>query len=621
MRSGLGFLAAAVLGGGCLQALGYDEPNLVAVGTGGSGGGNAASCSNAKKDGDETGLDCGGTCSPCKDGGGCKVGPDCESHVCTGGACLTAACDDKAKNGDETDVDCGGGTCSKCGPDQACTAGEDCASAKCVAMKCASTCDDGLKDGGETAVDCGGACLPCKNGDACTAGIDCQSGLCKTGLCTDSHVWDKTFSGATAADLVYIFGLAAGSSGNVAIVGSLNGSVDFGGGALTSAGLDAFVAQFDADGKPLWSAHYGDSASQACTAVAIDTAGNTVLTGMFQGSLTINNQITSNGGPIFGDVFIAKLDKLGAPLWTKGFGNMADQRAADVSNDAQGNIYATGTFSGGIDFGGVGLSDPGGGNIYLAKLDGNGNHIWSQGFGGLGPQAGQSIAVDSVGGVVIAGFGDFSSKTTFGGSMLTGAGGTDVFVAKFDTNGNHQWSKLFGDAKDQTSASVAVDSAGNIFVAGTFPGSINFGGATLTSAGGTDIYVAKLTQAGEHIWSSRFGDLSDQGFARIAVDSAGNVLLTGSYQGSVDFGGGSLVSLGGPVGGDDIYVAKLDGSGKHLWSRSFGDSLVQTAKSIAASKNGNVLLSGNFDGILDLGGGPHTNAGGPDAFLVKLLTP
>jgi hypothetical protein len=617
-RSGLGFLAAAVLGGGCLQALGYEEPTLVAAGS----GGNTANCSNGKRDGDETGVDCGGmTCSACKDGGGCKFGPDCVSLVCAGSTCLAPACDDKAKNGGETDVDCGGMTCSTCAMGKACAAGTDCKSGTCTGSVCAASCSDGVKNGGETDSDCGGPCDPCKNGDTCSAGIDCQSGLCKAGLCTDSHVWDKTFSGATATDLVYIFGLAAGSSGNVAIVGSLNGSVDFGGGALTSTGLDAFVAQFDADGKPLWSAHYGDSASQACSAVAIDPAGNTVLTGMFQGSLTINNQITSNGGPIFGDVFIAKLDKLGAPLWAKGFGNMADQRATDVATDGQGNIYATGTFSGSIDFGGGGLSDPGGGNIYVAKLDGNGKHVWSHGFGELGTQVGQSIAVDSVGGVVIAGFGDFSSPTTLGGSMLTGAGGTDVFVAKFDTNGNHQWSKLFGDAKDQTSASVAVDSAGNIFVAGTFPGSINFGGATLTSAGGTDIYVAKLTQAGEHVWSSRFGDLSDQGFARIAVDSAGNVLLTGSYQGSVDFGGGSLVSLGGPVGGDDIYVAKLDGSGKHLWSRRFGDSLVQTAKSIAAAKNGNVLLSGSYDGTLDFGGGPHTNSDKPDAFLVKLLTP
>ena len=509
-RSCLGFLAAAVLGGGCLQALGYEEPTLVAAGTGGSGGGNAAHCSNGKNDGHETGVDCGGTCSPCKDGGGCKVGPDCESYVCGGGTCIAPACDDKAKNGDETDIDCGGMTCSKCGLDQTCAMSDDCASATCTEMKCASTCADGLKGVGETAVDCGGPCSPCKNGDACTTGADCQSEICKGGVCTDSHVWDEAFSGATTTDILLMFGLAVGSSGNVAIVGGFNGAVDFGGGALTSDGMDAFVAQFDADGKHVWSERYGDSGSQTGTATAVDTAGNTILTGIFKGSLTINNKIISNGGPLFGDVFIAKIDNLGAPLWAKSFGDMADQRASDVTTDAQGNIYATGTFSGSIDFGGSALSDPGGGNIYLAKLDGNGKHVWSQGLGGLGVQVGQSIAVDSVGGVVVAGFGYFTSPVTFGGAMLTGAGGTDVFVAKFDTNGNHQWSKLFGDAKDQSIASVAVDAAGNVLLAGTFAGSIHFGGAMLTSAGGTDIYVAKLTQAGEHVWSSRFGDLSDQ---------------------------------------------------------------------------------------------------------------
>ena len=107
-RSGFGLAALVVLSGGCLQILGYQDPTVVDPGTG--GGGSSAHCSDEKKDGDEVGVDCGGSCSKCEPGNGCANGADCTSLVCgPGGTCLAPACDDKVQNGAESDIDCGGG--------------------------------------------------------------------------------------------------------------------------------------------------------------------------------------------------------------------------------------------------------------------------------------------------------------------------------------------------------------------------------------------------------------------------------------------------------------------------------------------------------------------------------
>lgn len=382
-RSGLGFLAAAILGGGCLQALGYEEPTLVAADAGGSGGGNAAHCSNATKDGDETGVNCGGTCSPCKDGGGCKVGPDCESHVCGGGTCLAPACDDKAKNGDETDLDCGGVTCPTCPTGKACGESTDCKSGKCTGGVCEASCSDGTKNGGETGADCGGPCASCKNGDGCATGTDCESGVCQGVVCVDSFVWAQRFGGTdTAMDSATEGrGLALDATGGIVLVGALGDTADFGGGSLKSAGQqDVFVAKFGAAGNQLWSKRFGDKSQQAANSVAIDQFANIVVGGFFTGSIDFGIAAHSWQGGI-GDGFITKLNSSGDEQWTVAAGGPALESCSSVAVDSTGAIFATGFFTNTISFDGSVLTSAGGLDIFLVKLAPNGLLSWAKSLG------------------------------------------------------------------------------------------------------------------------------------------------------------------------------------------------------------------------------------------------
>ena len=121
---------------------------------------------------------------------------------------------------------------------------------------------------------------------------------------------------------------------------------------------------------------------------------------------------------------------------------------------------------------------------------------------------GNGVAVDGSGNVLVTGI--FSGTVNFGGGNLVSAGDFDIFVAKYNASGVHQWSRRFGSAERSTSGTdVAVDGSGNVFVTGYFSGTVDFGGGNLVSAGRSDIFLAKYNANGVHQWSKRFGDLDE----------------------------------------------------------------------------------------------------------------
>jgi hypothetical protein len=155
---------------------------------------------------------------------------------------------------------------------------------------------------------------------------------------------------------------------------------------------------------------------------------------------------------------------------------------------------------------------------------------------------------------------------------------------------------------------------GNVLVTGQFQGTVDFGGGPLTSVG-IDIFVAKYAGPdGAHLWSRRFANTAaDAGFS-VVVDPSGNVMVTGQFNGMVDFGGGPLTSAG-----YDIFVAKCAGTdGAHIWSRRFGGTAADVGTSIVVDPGGNVLVTGSYQDTVDFGGGPLTSAGFNDILLLKL---
>ena len=390
-----------------------------------------------------------------------------------------------------------------------------------------------------------------------------------------------------------------------------------GGGTITSAGSeDAFITKIGPGGNVLWSKRYGDAQSQVPGGVAIDNLGSTYVTGSFQGAIDLGGgALMSAGGH---DVFVAKLDSGGDSVWRKKFGDAAEQFGVGVATDNLGNAYITGILQGTANFGGNPLTSKGQADIFLAKLGPGGAHSWSTSFGDASGQYAAGIAVDTAGNVVITGY--FAGSLDFGGvtTMLMSAGGLDTFVARFDTAGVPLWSTRFGGPKDDLPAGIAVDAAGNVILTGSFSGSVDFGKGPLVSAGKEDVFVVKLDPAGTTQWTKNFGGAGkDQFAAGITTDSASNISVAFYFNGDINLGGATLFSMGA----NDVGVVKLNPLGGHVWSNRFGDVQNQVTVGIAAYDTKNLLLGGNFTGIVDFGGGQLVNSGGQDAFLVKLLTP
>ncbi len=464
----------------------------------------------------------------------------------------------------------------------------------------------------------------CINGSCvCNQGYwNCNNGWadgCESNSeCNGNHLWSKRFGGIS-----YDYGnsVSVDSSGNVYITGNFHSpTINFGGGDLTNSGI--FLAKFDKDGNHLWSKRFGGISYGYGNSVSVDSSGNAYITGYFYSS-TINfggDNLTNSGDR---DIFLAKFDSNGNHLWSKRFGGTGDDAGHSVSVDSSGNVYITGYFcSSTINFGGGDLTYSGGycgrfpcNDIFLAKFDKDGNHLWSKRFGGTGDDAGHSVSVDSSGNVYITG--NFSGSTiNFGGDNLTNNEHSDIFLAKFDSNGNHLWSKRFGGTYDDFCFSVSVDSSGNVYITGYFSSStINFGGDNLTTNGGYDIFLAKFDSNGKHLWSKRFGGTNNDFGNSVSADSSGNVYITGYFKSStINFGGDNLTNNEH----SDIFLAKFGSNGKHLWSKRFGGTGFDESYSVSADSSGNVYITGYFrSSTINFGGENLTNSGVNDIFLAK----
>jgi hypothetical protein len=355
-----------------------------------------------------------------------------------------------------------------------------------------------------------------------------------------------------------------------------------------------------------WSYRFGDGNFQFGRGVAVDGEGNVLATGSFSGSVDFGGgPLTSAGAS---DIYLAKFDSEGNHLWSQRFGDSDIQIPLGVATDGAGSVFITGMFYGTVDFGGGPLIGAGGRDIFLAKFDPSGNHLWSHGFGDEDSQESTGLALDGGGNVFITGW--FDGTVDFGGGPLDVNGDLDVFLARFDPNGNHLWSQRFGGVTRQEAYDVAADGEGNVVITGHFDGTVDFGGGPLMSEGAEDIFLAMHDADGLHRWSRSFGDSESQSGESVAVDGAGDVLLTGDFRGIVDCGGGPLTS----AGETDILLAKFDQEGDHLWSHGFGDPEYQGGRSVAADGAGNVLLTGYMSGTVDFGGGPLVSEGS-DVFL------
>jgi hypothetical protein len=304
--------------------------------------------------------------------------------------------------------------------------------------------------------------------------------------------------------------------------------------------------------------------------------------------------------------------------WSKKFGGSSSDYPYDVAVDNNGNVYITGYFYSYIDFGGGTLYSKGSYDIFVASFTPAGTPRWSKAFGGTSSDYGFSVDTDAAGNVYLAGY--FYNTVNFGGSTLTSKGGPDIFLASFDSTGKHRWSKGFGGTSSDLAYGVAADSSGNVYITGYFYNTVLFGGSTsLTSKGYYDIFLAAFDTNGKYRWAKGFG-----GTGTSSYDYGYGIATDGSgnvYITGYTYGG---LTFGGATltgkGSYDIFLASFTPSGTHRWSKLFGSSSSDYGYALATDASGNVYLTGMFYNSINFGGGTLSSKGSNDTFIASFTS-
>jgi hypothetical protein len=320
------------------------------------------------------------------------------------------------------------------------------------------------------------------------------------------------------------------------------------------------------------------------------------------------------------DIFVVKYDSSGNVLWAKSEGGASQEWGNGISSDVSGNVFVTGIFGGtSITFGATTLIPGGSDDIFVVKYDPSGNVLWAKSAGGANSDFGKSISTDVSGNVIVTGY-FWSPSITFGATTLTNVGTGDVFVVKLDPLGNVLWAKSAGGINEDRGYGISTDSNGNTFVTGTFGSpTLTFGTNTLTNTTSSwDIFTVKYDPSGNVLWAqSEGGSGSDIGQS-ICSDINGNSYVTGYFNSpTITFGTNSLVSPITNYG--NIFVIKFDQSGNILWAKSAGGTPKCRGYGIASSLTENIYVTGSVAGSLTTFETTSLiSAGGDDIFVAKL---
>lgn len=235
---------------------------------------------------------------------------------------------------------------------------------------------------------------------------------------------------------------------------------------------------------------------------------------------------------------------------------------------------------------------------------------WARTLGSTSLDESAGLVVDRDGSVIVAG--KFNGTVDFGGGPKTSAGSADVYLVKFDPSGSHVWSRSFGGSDEDEVRSLALDGAGNLVVAGVFYGTMNPGSGPIQSHGLTDAFVASFGPDGTPRWAKALGGRGYDTSLGVTVDVQGNTVVTGNFKAKAEFGGEPVETSGHT----DAFLVKLGIDGSHLWSRSLSAGREAHGWHVAADRQGNVFMAGDFYGTIDAGG-TKLKSQSTDLFLAK----
>jgi hypothetical protein len=324
----------------------------------------------------------------------------------------------------------------------------------------------------------------------------------------------------------------------------------------------------------------------------------------------------------------------GQTEWAKSIGGTSLDQGSDVVMDNFGNLYTTGFFEGTVDFdpgaGAVNLSSVGSRDFFIAKYDNLGQLIWAKGIGGGSHEHARSIVLDASGNIFIAG--DYNGLVDFdpgvGFSFKDVKGASDIFVAKYDSQGNFIWAKTFGGVGIESCRDMSLDAFGNLIITGVYQGTSDFdpngGVISMTSAGQFDAFLLKLDVSGNYVWAKSIQSANSNYVNQVIIDHIGNINIVGDFQGIADFDPSNATFSMTTIGNKSAFFAKYSPQGQFINATMIGGSGFEIGKAIAVDLQDNIYITGDFRGVVDFdpSGSTHfvTSSGIRDIFVAKYTT-
>lgn len=289
------------------------------------------------------------------------------------------------------------------------------------------------------------------------------------------------------------------------------------------------------------------------------------------------------------DIYIAKYSPTGVFQWVRTAGGVSGDYAHAIAVDGEGNSYITGEIERTVNFGSVTFTGNGSNDVFLAKYNTNGDLQFAKKVGGSSTSD-RGLGISQGNGSIYI-TGNFHGTARFSSTILTTSGGTDIFIAKYTTAGDFQWIKKAGGSGNDEGYAVSNDSDGNAYVTGYFSGTANFSGTSISSKGGNDIFIAKYNSTGSLLWVKNAGGTGQDYGMGIQVDNSGAVFLTGGFRNTSAFGS---IILRGDGGHADIFVARYTSSGEIVWAKKAGGHENDYGRAIALDASSNCYITGNF---------------------------
>lgn len=449
-----------------------------------------------------------------------------------------------------------------------------------------------------------------------------------------NYNWAVNFGG-TNQD--YGNAIATDADGNICVAGDFQGTADLDPGAgtknLTSSGQrDIYVSKLSPTGNLIWAYKMGSSADDVPHGIAIDDAGYFYLVGRYHFTVDFDPKAGTANQTAAGlsDVFIAKYDTSCSLKWVRTFGSNSSDRGNAVAYDGNNGIYFTGGFSNTVNLGSTVLTSTGSNDVFVARYDTAGNKVWAFGMGNIGADNGYGIAVDADTNVYVTGH--FRSSVDFDPSgntntLTTSGNSNDVFVAKYDAQGNHKFAFQIGASGEDYGYGIAVNSRNELGITGVFEQQVDFDPGTgtnnMTGMGAQDAFTLCTDTAGNFLWATQVGSSGNDLGAAITSDTAGNFVAAGAYLDTASFVDGATTTINKPGGiYNNMFLIGHDTLGNFIYVKTYTNSSAEVGSAVTFDNDNNLLLTGYFLDTLDFDdGAPVQNLitnGIHDAFVLKM---